>query len=543
MASKWLKTLNMDYDLKIGNITVYDNSVQEITTEQYTALSSNAVFADLVTKAQILVSDSKPTDTAECYVRSADGTISLNGIPVNNEGVTDVSVAEVIKELEDVEATIEDEKEVSITSNGTTIVTPTSGKTAMKRVTASVNVPMKLYGYAFGSSDTLWSDKSSLSLGPQNLLSMDEKAMLPSTVTKEGTTDYAELDVKGKIWKNFTYGASIANVVFFKGLALAFSTTSGYYGKWTEDFVTWTSLTNYTGGVNNVLTTDGEHLVILNSSSKIFISTDGKTCTELALPSEFSSTNQISWALGKLWVYNNGLAKMYVYEDWTTLTEVEGWTGGTSVRSAGGLLYTDISSKHYWSDDQGGTWTEITIGGATGNRSSMNHILYKDSVWLLQTSSGSGASQAYTQYYSSDGKAFTSCYPALPLSKPISCIALGKFWALSTATSGTLGLYYSTNGATWTQVDVPNINGMGICQDSLSGNEVCLVTQSSSVRYYTEDGQHFYRYIKSATNTAYRIAISNTKIFVNDKTYTLDFKETITRDSTKDLDFAVTPGA
>lgn len=38
-------------------------------------------------------------------------------------------------------AVLEDNKEVTITGNGTTIVTPTAGKDGMKKVTATVNVP------------------------------------------------------------------------------------------------------------------------------------------------------------------------------------------------------------------------------------------------------------------------------------------------------------------------------------------------------------------------------------------------------------------
>ena len=137
MANKWLKTLKMDYDLKVGDITVYGNSVQEVVADDLTLLNANAIFLDLVSKGRIVINNSKPDNTAQCFVRPVGGDVTLNGMPVNNDGVPAITLGEAVKEID----AIESNKSVTIDASEYTepvVVKPSTGKDAMKKVTVEI---------------------------------------------------------------------------------------------------------------------------------------------------------------------------------------------------------------------------------------------------------------------------------------------------------------------------------------------------------------------------------------------------------------------
>ena len=360
-------------------------------------------------------------------------------------------------------------------------------------------------------------------------------------ITKEEGTDYATLLVKGKLWKNFNYppSYSASGIYCFKSVFYVSTTSSSYYLKWTEDFSNWSNVTGFSSSLQTFLDC-GDFLVLQNSSYKLFVSNDGKTATELTLLEGMSGFNSLSYADGKLWIWNNGANKMYSCADKTTILEEEGWTGGHTVKEAGNVWLTVISNKLYYSEDKGTTWVEcLSLGG----NSSYLDVYTLNNVMLMQVSVGSGSSSHLGVYRSTDGKTWTVVSSSIIGGGNALCIAFNKFWAFSTETftGNPTGLFSSTDGETWTQV--AEFVGLWNNRQCIIGNDNCMLLQSSQKQYYTEDGETFFSRNFSATNTSYKATMNEDTLVLGTKDYSKNFKNTIVRDNTKDLDFALTPGA
>lgn len=371
MANKWLKTLHMDYDLKIGNITVFDNSVQEVTAEQYSALSSNGIFTDLVSKGAISVYNSKPEDTAECYVRSADGSITLNNIPVNSEGVTNVTVAEVIKELDNVDANI------------------------------------TLYAYLW--RDTLvYTNKPTLNNG-DNVEFLFRKGLSwlqkNFTISDSGSSLTASYTPSlGEEWQSGSNHAQPngCNSFFkFKNVYMKMASSAGI--KWSETYDgSYTACTGFISSdasISYLQTVQTEDLFVLSNNKGAWWTDDGKSFTSLTSEDEtFSAINVRLVFHTTIWILVDSSGNVWKSQDGKVYTK---YTSNISVSStntyeANGMLFTTNNSSAYWSTDAE-TWTAVT--------SNVDNLLRLDSVAYVGTRY---IAAAYTNKsylaYSIDGK-------------------------------------------------------------------------------------------------------------------------------------------
>ncbi len=92
----WIITHDLKYNVTISGVLVFDNSQQELSTEQYTKLLASNFYLTLVARGLIHESSVQPEPEINTAIRYLDGETTLNGIPINNEIVTSITVAEAL---------------------------------------------------------------------------------------------------------------------------------------------------------------------------------------------------------------------------------------------------------------------------------------------------------------------------------------------------------------------------------------------------------------------------------------------------------------
>lgn len=93
----WLITHDLGYNVTIAGIVVFDNSHQEITLEDFAKLNANQFYLFQVEKGLITESSVQPPFDEMYKVRYLTGEIYLNNIPVDQEFVTAITVAEALQ--------------------------------------------------------------------------------------------------------------------------------------------------------------------------------------------------------------------------------------------------------------------------------------------------------------------------------------------------------------------------------------------------------------------------------------------------------------
>lgn len=93
----WLITHDLGYNVTIAGIVVFDNSQQEITLEDFAKLNTNQFYLLQVEKGLITESSVQPPFDEMAKVRYLTGEIYLNNIPVDQEFVTAITVAEALQ--------------------------------------------------------------------------------------------------------------------------------------------------------------------------------------------------------------------------------------------------------------------------------------------------------------------------------------------------------------------------------------------------------------------------------------------------------------
>ena len=93
----WLITHDLGYNVTIAVVVVFDNSQQEITLEDFNKLNANQFYLLQVQKGLITESSVQPPFNELYKVRYLNGEITLNNIPVDEEFVTAITVAEALQ--------------------------------------------------------------------------------------------------------------------------------------------------------------------------------------------------------------------------------------------------------------------------------------------------------------------------------------------------------------------------------------------------------------------------------------------------------------
>ena len=93
----WLITHDLGYNVTIAGVVVFDNSQQEITLEDFNKLNANQFYLLQVQKGLITESSVQPPFNELYKVRYLNGEITLNNIPVDEEFVTAITVAEALQ--------------------------------------------------------------------------------------------------------------------------------------------------------------------------------------------------------------------------------------------------------------------------------------------------------------------------------------------------------------------------------------------------------------------------------------------------------------
>lgn len=93
----WLITHDLGYNVTIANVLIFDNSQQEMTLDDFAKLNGNAFYQLQVQKGLIRESSIQPEPEVNTIVRYLTGEKILDGIPINNEIVTSITVAEALQ--------------------------------------------------------------------------------------------------------------------------------------------------------------------------------------------------------------------------------------------------------------------------------------------------------------------------------------------------------------------------------------------------------------------------------------------------------------
>ena len=284
--------------------------------------------------------------------------------------------ANAVKQAND--TAVQTDKALTITSNGTTEITPDVPYDAMSKVNVTANISG---GFPNG---TVWT-RSNVTMG---IFRSVVNANGLWVAGGDGTGLY--YSVNGKTWtqSNIT-NDNFNSVVNANGLWVACCDDAGLY--YSVDGKTWTESNTVPGYFDSVANANGLW-VAGNAIEGLYYSVDGKTWTHSNVTSD--TVNSVVNANG-LWVAGSD-AGLYYSVDGKAWTQSNVTTGSfTSVVNANGLWVagSNYDAGLYYSVN-GKTWTQSNIAEVY-----FNSVANANGLWVAGCDAG--------LYYSVDGKAWT----------------------------------------------------------------------------------------------------------------------------------------
>ncbi|MBQ3746370.1 MAG: hypothetical protein II863_03035 [Kiritimatiellae bacterium] len=334
-----------------------------------------------------------------------DKTITENGTysaDSGNAGLGEVTVA----------VPLEANKAVSITENGTVEIEPSSGKTAMEKVTATVAIPFILYGFLWdsavllakqlvrkpGTYDVLKNNEavqmavdSDLSLANTATVSIPEGINAGKYGTKyiNGkfficTTKGLFVSQDGASWTQVHTGI-VCDIIYFKGNYYAERAESSVIVLYkSADLNTWEKLTDTVTGWSGMLASDGNVLIFGvddNFAPYAKYSFDGEVWADCQ---GMRNSGKVRYLPG-IGFFSTGRNKEVDYSadgiTWTTVLTASNSLILRQCEDCCVALETNNTTGYYTKN--GTTWTSFTIPYSAGSLSSQRTLLKRDGKYYL----------------------------------------------------------------------------------------------------------------------------------------------------------------